>query len=109
MCLSVRANVKHSEKVTFCSFPKLQHIQIYLGHLERRGISTQESIANLRQIAAACENLKRITLITMLKCDRKDEILIGLQALSKEHPSCSFILQDPWNDSSITVKAERVT
>lgn len=44
----------------------------------------------------------------MLKGDSKEEIVVGVQELSKEYPSCFFVLEDPWDKSVLTVRAARV-
>lgn len=110
LCSTATSNLKHeikTEGLAFCSFAKLQHIDVFLRKSEENP-STRESIARLRVITAACKNLRGMDLYMLAKKDRQDEIEIGLQALSKENPSCAFVLHSG-SKVILMVKAERVT
>lgn len=99
ICSNVSSNVKHETRIdeggASCSFPKLQHIEIFLSD-SGQDHSSQEYIARLETIAAACDNLKRVDISMLSKGDRIAEIEIGLQTLRKEYRSCLFNLQEVW-------------
>lgn len=111
ICSAVNSHLKQETRtvgVAFCSFPKLQRVNVFLGN-SKQDPSTRESITRLRILTASCHNLRRMDLVVMLEGDCKDEIEIGLRTVSRENPSCLFVLRDSNNKSILTVKAERVT